>query len=83
MIETISLGVGGCETRSTITEVLIKMVFSFQAMVERLLSVHPELETHLREGVRRVISICVGPGADFAAILAFAHSRGYINRLVY
>ena len=76
MIETISLGVGGCETRSTITEVLIKRVFSFQALVERLLPVHPELETHLREKVRRVISISVGAGANLAAFLAFARSRG-------
>ena len=83
MIETISLGVGGCETRSTITEVLIKRVFSFQVLVEHLLPVHPELETHLREEMRRGISIGVGPGADLVAFLALARSRGYINRLVY
>ena len=83
MVDTISSGVGGCETRSTISEVLIKKVFSFQALVERLLPVYPELETHLREEVRRGISIGVGPGADLAAFLALARSRGYINRLVY
>ncbi|VDD80269.1 unnamed protein product [Mesocestoides corti] len=54
-----------------------------QALVERIIPEHPEVEVYLRDHVKRVISIGVGPGADIAAFLSFARCRGFTNRLVY
>ncbi|VDL19351.1 unnamed protein product [Hymenolepis diminuta] len=54
-----------------------------QALVERLIPEHPDLETYLLQNVRRVISVGVGPGSDIAAFLAYIRCRGVTNRLVY
>nr|VZI33694.1 unnamed protein product [Spirometra erinaceieuropaei] len=54
-----------------------------QALTERIIPQHPDVEVYLRDHVRRVISVGVGPGADIAAFVAFARTRGFTNRLVY
>ncbi|VDK42666.1 unnamed protein product [Taenia asiatica] len=54
-----------------------------QALVERIIPEHPDLEIYLRDHVSRVISVGVGPGTDIAAFLSFARCRGFTNRLVY
>lgn len=54
-----------------------------QALTERILPDNPHVEDFLRDQVTRVVSIGVGPGADVAAYLAFARSRGFQQRLVY
>ncbi len=58
-------------------------VVFLQALVERIIPEHPDVEVYLRDHVRRVISVGVGPGADIAAYLSFARCRGFKNRLVY
>ncbi|VDO04162.1 unnamed protein product [Rodentolepis nana] len=54
-----------------------------QALVERLIPEHPDLETYLLQSVHRVITVGVGPGSDIAAFLAYIRCRGVKNRLVY
>nr|CUU97402.1 hypothetical transcript [Hymenolepis microstoma] len=54
-----------------------------QALVERLIPEHPDLETYLLQSVCRVITVGVGPGSDIAAFLAYIRCRGVNSRLVY